>query len=168
MQRLAIGADGFAGEQIGIPPRVVDDHRVSGVPVGDRPMPPAARAMHWATVQVSAGNRDAASDLVLDRQKIGRLVKPRSDAVVGQGLDLGRGLRGVAEPLHRRQVLIIPVGPMKGAGLQGFQQHRATGREAGAVPLPQLRRIPLAVIGHAGQWIGGSSRHRLGSIAATI
>jgi hypothetical protein len=35
-------------------------------------------------------------------------------------------------------------------------------------PPAQLRRIPLAVIGHAGQRVRGSSCHGLGSIAATI
>jgi hypothetical protein len=34
--------------------------------------------------------------------------------------------------------------------------------------LAQLRRIPLAVIGHDGQRVRGSSCHGLGSIAATI
>jgi hypothetical protein len=57
---------------------------------------------------------------------------------------------------------------MERARLQGLQQHRATGRETSAVPLAQLRRIPLAVIGHAGQRVGGCSCHGLGSIAATV
>ncbi len=153
MKPLAVGAERCTGDQIRIPPRVVHDHAVASVAVDDHPVPPAGRAMDGAPMQVAAGDGDAAINLPLDRQKIGSLLKPRNDAVVAQGLELGGDIGRVAKPLHRCQILVIPVGPMESAGFQGLQQHRAARREAGAIALAALRRVALRKIGHAGQGV---------------
>ena len=45
-------------------------------------------------------------------------------------------------------------GALEGAGFDGFQEHGAAGREAGAIALGQLGRIALLKPGHTHQWVG--------------
>jgi hypothetical protein len=68
----------------------------------------------------AAGHRDAADDLLLQQLEVGGLDQPGGDAVVGEGLELGVGVGGVAVAMHHRQVLVVAIGARKRAGLEGL------------------------------------------------
>ena len=150
----AIGIEGGAAEQIGLPPGVVHHQVGGGVADDDQPVPRAGGPFHRAAVDVAAGHREAAGDMLLDQIEVGALDQPGGDAVVGEGLELGVGVGGVAVALHHRQVLVVAIGTRKRAGLEGLQEHGATGREAGAIALAQLGRIALLGVGHTPQRVG--------------
>jgi len=103
----------------------------------------------------------ALADLLLDQFEVCGLDQPGGDAVVGEGLELGVGVGGVAVALHHRQVLVVAIGALQRAGLEGFQEHGAAGGEAGAFALAQLGRIVLLEVGHTHQGVG------IGAVAGT-
>ena len=125
-----------------------------GMAVDDQPVAGSGGSIDGASMDVAAGHRDAAGDLLLDQLEVGGLDQPGGEAVVGEGLELGVGVGGVAVALHHRQVLVVAIGARKRAGLEGLQEHGATGREAGAIALAQLGRIALLEVGHAHQGVG--------------
>jgi hypothetical protein len=77
---------------------------------------------------------------------------------MGGGLELGVGVGAVAtglsiavsddKVLHHRQVLVVAVGTLERAGLDGLQGHGEAGGEAAAVALGELRGIALLKPGH--------------------
>ena len=107
--------------------------------------------MDRAPVDGAAGHRDAAGDLLLDQPEVGVLHQPGGDAEMCEGLELGVGVGGVAVALHYRKVLVVAIGALQLAGLEGLQEHGAAGGEAGAIPLAPLGAVPLLEVGHAHQ-----------------
>jgi hypothetical protein len=69
-------------------------------------------------------------------------------AIEGEGLQLGDGVGGVGtglllavsadKVLHHRQDLVVAIGALERAGLDGLQEHGAARGEAGAIALGQL------------------------------
>ena len=116
--------------------------------------------MDRAPVDGAAGHRDAAGDLLLQQLEVRVLHQPGGDAVLSQGLQLGARVGGVAVALHHRQVLVVAVGALERAGLEGLQEHGAGGK-AGAIPLAPLGGVPLPEVGHPHQGIG------IGAVAGT-
>lgn len=127
---------------------------VGGVSINEQPVLRGGGANDRAAVDVESGHRDAAGVLLLDQLVVGGLHQPGGAAVVGEGLELGVGVGGVAVALHHRQVLVVAIGARKRAGLEGFQEHGAAGRKSGAIALAQLGGIALLEIGHTPQGVG--------------
>ena len=126
LQPHAVGIKGGAAEQIGLPPRVVHQQVGGRVTDDDQPVPRASGPLHRAPVDVATGHRDAAGDLLLDQPEVGVLHQPGGDAELGEGLELGARVGGVAVAMHHRQVLVVAIGARKRAGLEGLQEHGAT------------------------------------------
>jgi len=127
---------------------------VVGVSINEQPVLRGGGANDWAAVDVELGHQDAAGVLLLDQLVVGGLHQPGGAAVVGEGLELGVGVGGVAVALHHRQVLVVAIGARKRAGLEGFQEHGPAGRKSGAIALAQLGGIALLEIGHTPQGVG--------------
>ena len=125
-----------------------------GLAVDDQPVAGSRGPIDGASMDVAAGHRDATGDLLLDQLEIGGLDQPGGDAVVGEGVELGVGVGGVAVALHNRQVLVVAIGARKRAGLEGLQEHGAAGRKVDAIALAQLGGIALLEIGHTPQGVG--------------
>ncbi len=126
----------------------------------DQPVPRAGGPIRRAPVDVAAGHRDAAGDLLLDQLEVRVLHQPGGDAVLSQGLQLGARVGGVAVALHHRQVVVVAVGALERAGLEGLQEHGAGGK-AGVIPLAPLGGVPLPEVGHPHQGVG------IGAVAGT-
>ncbi len=122
--------------------------------IDDQPVARAGGAIDRATVEVAAGNGDAAGDLLLDQLEVSVLHQPGRDAEMGQGAELGVGVGGVTKALDDRQVLVVAIGALECAGLDGLQEHGAAGGEAGAIALGQLCRVTLLEPGHPHQRVG--------------
>ncbi len=114
LQAHAVGSDCGAAEQVGLPPRVVPHHMGGRVADDDQLVAGPSGSIDGAPVDVAAGQRDATGDLLLDQLKVSCLHQPGGDAVVGEGLELGVGVGGVAVALHHRQVLVITIGALEG------------------------------------------------------
>jgi hypothetical protein len=125
-------------DQIGLSPGVVHHHLGGGVADHDQPVARAGGPIDQAPVEVAAGNGDAAGDLLLDQLEVSVLHQPGRHAVMGQGADLGVRVGGVAKALDDRQDLVVAIGALERAGLDGLQEHGAAGGEAGAIALGQL------------------------------
>jgi hypothetical protein len=95
--------------------------------IDDQPVARAGGAIDRATVEVAAGNGDAAGDLLLDQLEVSVLHQPGRHTEMGQGPQLGAGIGGVAKTLHHRQILVVTIGALERAGLDGLQEHGAAG-----------------------------------------
>ena len=102
LQAHAVGSDGGAAEQVGLPPRVVPHHMGGRVADDDQPRAGAGWPIDGASMDVAAGHRDATGDLLFNQLEVGGLHQPGGDAVVGEDLELGVGIGGVAVALHHR------------------------------------------------------------------
>ena len=120
----------------------------------DQPVPRAGWPIHRAPVDGAAGHRDAAGDLLLDQFEVRVLHQSGGDAEMCEGLELGDHVGGVAVALHHRQVLVVAVGALERAGLEGLLEHGAAGGEAGPIPLAPLGAFPLLEVGHPHQGVG--------------
>jgi hypothetical protein len=98
----AVGIDGGVAEQIRLPPRVIHHQMGGGVAVDDQPRAGAGWPIDGASMDVAAGHRDATGDLLFNQLEVGGLHQPGGDAVVGEDLELGVGIGGVAVALHHR------------------------------------------------------------------
>ena len=127
---------------------------VGGVSINEQPVPRACGANDWAVVDVAAGHRDFAGYLLLNQLKVCGLHQPGGDAVTGEGLQLSVGVGGVAVVLHLRMLLAVAICARNCDALERLQEHRATGRKAGAITLRDLRRIALLEAGHTHQGVG--------------
>jgi len=143
----AVGVEAGTSEKVRLPSRVVHHQVGGGMAHEDQPVPRAGGPIHRTPVDGAAGHWDAAGDLLLDQLEVAILHQPGGDAVVGQGLELGARVGGVAVALHHRQVGVVAIGARKRAGLDGLQEHGAAGEEAGAIPLAQLDAVPLLEVG---------------------
>ena len=140
-------ANGGAAHEICLPKRVVHD-QVSGRDADDdQPVAAAAGPADRPAVQVAAGDGDAGGDLFFQGGEAGLVGEAGRDAIAGQGLDLGSRIGGVAELVDPGQVLVIPVGPGEGAGLEEGQEHGAAGGETHP-PALIGGRIQLGKPGH--------------------
>ena len=95
-----------------------------------------------------------ARDLLLQRGEARLAREAGLDAVAGQGPDLSRCIRGVAELADPGQVLVVAIGPGEDAGLEVGQEHGAAGGKAAAIALAPLGRVTLLEAGHPHQGIG--------------
>ncbi|MFM9102739.1 MAG: hypothetical protein ACKOPS_16000, partial [Cyanobium sp.] len=91
-------------------------------------------------MEVAAVAGDSAVDLLLDQLEVRVLHQPGRDVEMGQGLNLGIGVGSVAKALDDLQVLVVAIGALERAGLDGLQEHGAARGEAGAIALGQLGR----------------------------
>jgi hypothetical protein len=80
-----------------------------GVVIDDQPVPRSGGSLHRAAVDVAAGHRDVAVDLLLQQLEVG--------------------------VLYHRQVLVVAIGAVERAGFDGLQEHGAAGGKAGAIAL---------------------------------
>ena len=152
----------------GLTPWVVHNHLGGDVAVNEQPVARASGPLHQPAVEVAAGHRDTADDLLLDQLEVSVLHQPGCDAEMGEGLDLSVRVGGITtclllavyddKVLHHRQVLVIAIGALERARPDGLQQHGAARREAGSIPLGQLRRIALAEPRHTHQRVGVTDR----------